>query len=55
MPDIAHERDLRAPCRPLRREVPGRVLILGEAHLRAVLTEYQLHYNTARPHRGNRR
>jgi putative transposase len=27
-------------------------LILGEAHLRAVLTEYQQHYNTARPHQG---
>jgi putative transposase len=28
------------------------VLILGEAHLRAVLTEYRVHYNTARPHQG---
>ena len=36
----------------LRRELLDRTLILGEAHLRAVLTEYQTHYNTARPHQG---
>ena len=36
----------------LRRELLDRMLILGEAHLRAVLTEYQGHYNTARPHQG---
>jgi len=44
-----------AICEPmigtLRREVPGRLLILGERHLRQVLTEYLQHYNTARPHR----
>jgi putative transposase len=28
------------------------VLILGEGHLHAVLAEYQVHYNTARPHQG---
>jgi putative transposase len=36
----------------LRREFQDRVLILGERHLRAVLTDYQSHYNTARPHQG---
>jgi putative transposase len=36
----------------LRREILDHVLILGEQHLHAVLTEYQAHYNTARPHQG---
>jgi putative transposase len=36
----------------LRRELPDRMLILGERHLRAVLAEYQAHYKTARPHQG---
>ena len=36
----------------LRRELLDRMLILGERHLRAVLTEYQAHYNTARPQQG---
>jgi transposase InsO family protein len=36
----------------LRRELLDRVLILSEQHLRAILTEYQAHHNTARPHKG---
>ena len=29
-----------------------RVLIIGERHLQAVLTEYQARYHAARPHQG---
>ena len=36
----------------LRRELLDRMLILSEAHLRAILIEHQVHYNTARPHQG---
>ncbi len=36
----------------LRREVLDRLLIVNEHHLRQVLTEYLLHYNTVRPHRA---
>src|SRR6266513_1762032 len=36
----------------LRREFLDRVLILGEGHLRAILGEYQVHYNRGRPHQG---
>jgi putative transposase len=36
----------------LRRELLDRILILNGAHLQAVLSEYQVHYNTARPHQG---
>ncbi len=36
----------------LRHEILDRVLILGEDHLRAILSQYQVHYNTARPHQG---
>ena len=35
-----------------RREVFDRLLIVNEHHLRRVLTEYLLQYNTARPHRS---
>ena len=37
----------------LRRELLDRVLILNQAHLRAVLADYQEHYNTARPIRAS--
>jgi Integrase core domain len=36
----------------LRREVLDRLLIIDEHHLRRVMDEYLLHYNTARPHRS---
>jgi Integrase core domain len=36
----------------LRRELFERSLIVNEHHLRRVLTEYLLQYNTARPHRS---
>jgi len=35
----------------LRRELPDRLLIVNEHHLRRVLAEYLIHYNAARPHR----
>ena len=36
----------------LRRDLLDRMLILSESHLRTVLDEYRVHYNTARPHQG---
>jgi hypothetical protein len=36
----------------LPRELLDRVLILGEQHLREVLSEYARHYNGHRPHQG---
>jgi putative transposase len=35
-----------------RRECTDRMLILGQAHLHAILTDYVDHYNTHRPHRS---
>lgn len=35
----------------LHRELLDRMLVVGEHHLRQVLTIYLLHYNDARPHR----
>ena len=36
----------------LRRELPDRILILGERHLALVLGEYVAHYNGRRPHQS---
>jgi putative transposase len=36
----------------VRTEVTDRMLIFGERHLRAVLTEYARHYNQRRPNRA---
>lgn len=36
----------------LRRELLDQMLIVNEHHLRQVLTEYLVHYNTTRPHRS---
>ncbi len=38
--------------RTVRSELTDRMLIFGQRHLTAVLTEYIAHYNTQRPHRG---
>jgi transposase InsO family protein len=38
--------------RTVRTECLDRLLIVGEGHLRRVLTEYTAHYNAARPHQG---
>ena len=35
-----------------RTELTDRILILGEGHLRTVLTQYAAHYNGQRPHRA---
>jgi putative transposase len=35
-----------------RTEATDRMLIFGQRHLRAILAEYQAHYNGRRPHRS---
>jgi putative transposase len=36
----------------VRRELLDRILIVSERHLRKVLAEYEVHFNTHRPHRA---
>ena len=36
----------------LRRELPDRVLVLGERHLELALRQYVIHYNGHRPHQS---
>jgi transposase InsO family protein len=36
----------------VRTELTDRMLIFGERHLRSVLAQYSVHYNTWRPHRA---
>jgi len=36
----------------VRRECLDHIIILGEGHLRAVLTEYAAYFNASRPHQG---
>jgi integrase-like protein len=38
--------------RTVRAECTDRMLIVGEQHLRAILTEYIGHYNIGRSHQG---
>jgi putative transposase len=35
-----------------RTEVTDRMLIFGERHLRAILADFEAHYNGRRPHRS---
>ena len=35
-----------------RTEVTDRMLIFGQRHLRAILAQYEAHYNGRRPHRS---
>ena len=39
--------------RTVRAECTDRMLIMGERHLRAILSEYIGHYNTGRSHQGD--
>lgn len=38
--------------RTVRQECLDQIIVLNQAHLRRVLNEFVLHYNTARPHQG---
>ena len=36
----------------MRREALDHIIVLGERHLRSVLSEYVRYFNTMRPHQG---
>ncbi|MFI9842482.1 integrase core domain-containing protein [Nonomuraea sp. NPDC051941] len=36
----------------VRREILDRILVINAAHLRAILAEYEAHFNEHRPHRA---
>ncbi len=38
-----------------RTEVTDRMLIFGQRHLRAILAQYEAHYNGRRPYRSRQR
>jgi putative transposase len=38
--------------RTARRECLDRIILLGEKHVRFVISSFEEHYNTERPHKG---
>jgi hypothetical protein len=51
--DPPSDLDRAGPVHLLGGELEDRMLIVGEQHLRAILSEYIGHYNTGRSHQGD--